>query len=159
MSRARARELLFRVSVWLKGLHAALEIFGGVALFIISPGFILRAVASLTQDELAEDSRDFIATHLLHYAQSLSVGSQRFMAIYLLAHGVIKIVLVAALLKEKLSAYPVAMLVFAGFIAYQAYRFTFTHALGLIALSLFDCAVIWLVWLEYRALEAAHRRP
>jgi uncharacterized membrane protein len=42
--------------------------------------------------------------------------------------------------------------VFGAFIAYQLYRFTFTHSIGLIALSLFDFAVIWLIWLEYRSL-------
>ena len=33
------------------------------------------------------------------------------------------------------------------------YRFVLTHGLGLIALSLFDLVVIWLIYLEYRALK------
>lgn len=154
---ARIREFLFRASVSLKGLDAALEIIGGAALMAVSPDWILRMIALLTQAELAEDPRDLVANYLLHAAERLSLGGERFVAIYLLSHGVIKIGLVVMLLKDKLWAYPAAMIVFGMFIAYQLYRFTFTHAAGLLALSLFDAAMIWLILLEYRALR--HHAP
>jgi uncharacterized membrane protein len=48
---AQLRELLFRISVLLKGLDAALEIAGGIALWVVSPGLIIRGVGLLTQDE------------------------------------------------------------------------------------------------------------
>jgi len=152
-NKGRLRELLFRTSVSLKGLDAALEIVGGAALLAVSPAWILRAIAFLTQDELAEDPRDLVANYLLHAAQNVSLGSERFTAIYLLSHGIIKIGLVGALLKDKLWAYPAAVIVFSAFILYQLYRFTYTHGFGLIALSLFDMIVIWLIWIEYRALK------
>jgi uncharacterized membrane protein len=151
--KAKSRELLFRISVFLKGLHAGLEIVGGIALLTVSPDFIIRLVALLTQDELAEDPHDVIANYLLDAAKHLSVSSKHFMAFYLLGHGVPKIFLVGALLRDKLWAYPIAVIAFAAFILYQLYRFTFTHSMGLIALSLFDLVVIWLIWLEYRALR------
>lgn len=161
--RARLRELLFRIGVSLKGLDGVFEIAGGVALFVVSPVWILRAVALLTQGELIEDPRDLVANFLLNTAERLSLGSEHFAAAYLLAHGIAKIGLVAALLKEKRWAYPVAMIVFAGFIAYQCYRFTLTGALGLLAVSLFDLVVIGLIWLEYRAMrpcgQAGQKRP
>jgi uncharacterized membrane protein len=153
LGRKPLRERFFRVSVLLKGLNALLEIVGGVTLLGVSPAFILRTVALLTQDELAEDPRDFIANYFLHAASHLSLSGQRFAAIYLLGHGVIKIGLVWALLKHKLWAYPLSIIVFGAFIVYQLYRFTLTHGLGLIALSLFDLVVIWLIYLEYRALK------
>ena len=152
-SKANSRELFFQISVWLKGLHAGLEIVGGVALWVVSPAFIIRVVALLTQDELAEDPHDLIANYLLDAAMHLSLSSKQFMAFYLLAHGVPKIFLVGALLRHKLWAYPIAMTAFGVFILYQLYRFTLTHGMGLIALSVFDLGVIWLIWLEYRALK------
>lgn len=151
------RELLFRVSVAFKGLNAALEIVGGMALAVTSPAFVLHIVALLTQDELAEDPRDRVANYLLRVASQMSLGGQRFAAVYLLSHGVIKIGLVWALLTYRLWAYPVSIAVFGAFILYQLYRFTFTHGLGLIALSAFDLLVIWLVYLEYRALKRGSR--
>jgi uncharacterized membrane protein len=152
-SKANSRELFFRVSVWLKGLHAGLEIVGGIALLVVSPGFIIRVVAILTQDELAEDPHDLIANYLLNAATHLSMSSKQFVAFYLLAHGVPKILLVGALLRHKLWAYPIAVIAFGAFILYQLYRFTFTHSVGLIVLSVFDLGVICLIWLEYRALK------
>jgi uncharacterized membrane protein len=153
---ARLRERLFRVSVWLKGVDAGLEIVGGVALLVVSPGFILSVAALLTQDELTEDPRDFIANHLLDAAKHFSLTDEHFMVFYLLSHGVSKLFLVIALLREKLWAYPIALAVFGAFILYQLYRFTFTNSIGLIALSLFDLVMVELIWLEYRALQ---RRP
>jgi uncharacterized membrane protein len=155
--RQNRREFLFRISVLLKGLNGALEILGGGALFAVSPTFILRTVTLLTQDEIAEDPRDLVANYLRGTASHISPASEHFAAIYLLIHGVIKIGLVRALLKHELWAYPVAVIVFGAFIIYQLYRFALTHALGLIALSLFDLVVIWLIYLEYRALKRSAR--
>jgi len=143
-------------------VNAALEILGGAALVVVGPAFIPRVIALLTQDELAEDPRDLIANYLLHASSQLSLGGQLFAAIYLLSHGLIKIGLVWALLKCKLWAYPLSMIVFGAFIVYQLYRFTFTHGPGLIALSVFDLVVIGLIYFEYRALKrrsAAGTRP
>jgi uncharacterized membrane protein len=151
--RARLRELLFRLSVLLKGLDAILEIVGALALWLISPGFIASAVHFLTQDEIAEDPHDLIANWLRHAAARFSLSSEHFMAIYLFAHGIIKIALVIALLRNRLWAYPLAVAVFLGFIAYQLYRYTLTGGLGLILLTLFDLFLIALIWLEYRAQQ------
>lgn len=153
--RAELRELLFRVSVILKGLDALLEIVGGVALWWVSPGLIVRVVHFLTQDEIAEDPHDLVANLLRHAASHFSLSGEHFMAVYLIAHGVIKGFVVAGLLKNKLWAYPGAIVVFSGFIVYQIYRYALTGGIGLIALSLFDLIVIGLVWLEYRAMKSS----
>jgi uncharacterized membrane protein len=135
------------------GLTPALDIIGGVALLAVSPTFILRAIAFVTQNELAEDPLDLVANYALATAQHLSIGTEHFAAYYLFSHSVIKLALVVALLQRRLWAYPLAAVVFAAFIAYQIYRFTLTHSIGLIVLSISDLFVIWLVWLEYRALK------
>jgi uncharacterized membrane protein len=147
------RELLFRLSISLKGAHAVLEILGGLALLFTKPDAILRIVALLTQDELVEDPNDLVANYALHLAQALTLRSEHFATWYLLSHGVVKLLLVSALLRAKLWAYPVSMIVFGVFIGYQVYRYTFTHFPLLVALSVFDGLVIWLIWLEYQALR------
>ena len=96
---------------------------------------------------------DFVANHLRHAASHFSVGSEHFMAIYLLGHGVVKIFVVAALLRNKLWAYPIAIIVFGGFVVYQIYRFALTGSTGLIVLTVVDLIVIWFIWLEYRAVR------
>lgn len=142
---------LFRTSVVLKGLHALLELVGGALLLIVSPAFIYlpQIIAKLTQEELTEDPNDLVANFFLQAAHQLSISSELFAAMYLLSHGIIKIILVVALLKNKLWAYPWSIAVLGIFIAYQLYRFTHTHSLWLIALSVFDVVVLYLIWREY----------
>ncbi len=146
-----AREVLFRAGVILKGLDGVLEIAGGIALWLVSPGLIVRWVGLLTQDEIARNRHDVIAHHLRLAAGRFSVSGKHFLAFYLLAHGIVKILVVVALLKNRLWAYPVSIAVFGAFIVYQLYRFTLGGSAGLIVLSAFDVIVIWLIWMEYRA--------
>lgn len=143
----------FEIGVILKGLHALLELLGGMLLVFVSRNTIANLVASVTQEELIEDPKDLVAQYLFQSAQHLSVGSQTFAAWYLLSHGVIKLLLVIGLLKKKLWAYPASLVVLGLFILYQVYRFTFTHSVWLVLLSIFDLIVIWLVWHEYRLMR------
>ena len=144
---------VFRVSVILKGLHALIEIAGGLLFYSVSTQQILALVNRLTREELVEDPRDFIATHLLAAAQGLTGATESFYAWYLVSHGLIKVVLVVGLLREKLVAYPASLVAMAGFIAYQLYRYSYTHSLGLILLTVFDLIVMVLIWHEWRLLR------
>ncbi len=145
--------LIFEVSLFLKGAFALFEIIGGIFAYVIPQAFILGVVSTLTQRELAEDPRDLVANYLLHAAQTLSVGSQRFAAIYLLSHGAIKFWLILGLLRERLWYYPTAMIVFGLFIVYQLYRFSFTHSVFLLFITALDVVIIALAWHEYRYLH------
>ncbi len=144
---------VFAVSVSLKGFHALFEIVSGIALYFTSAATILSWIDHFTADELSQNPDDWVANHLLKFGQTFSVAQHDFFAFYLLSHGIVKAVLVYGLLKEKLWAYPASFVVFTGFIAYQLYRFSFTHEVSLILLSVFDAFVIMLAWHEYRLLR------
>lgn len=83
----------FAVGVIAKGLNDVLELAGGLLLLLVTPATINRVVAAVTQGELSEDPRDVIATLLLRAAHSLTGSAVLFGAIYLLAHGLVKILL------------------------------------------------------------------
>jgi uncharacterized membrane protein len=144
---------IFVVSVLFKGMHALIEIVGGLALYLTSTATILAWMNRFSQGELIEDPNDWIARQVLKFGQHFSVAEHNFYAFYLLSHGIIKSVLVIGLLRERLWAYPASFAVFGAFIAYQLYRFTFTHDIGLILLSIFDLFVIYLAVHEYRLLR------
>ncbi|HVU29713.1 MAG TPA: DUF2127 domain-containing protein [Sphingomicrobium sp.] len=148
---------VFEVSVSLKGLHAIIEIVGGLALYLTSTQTILDWIERFTADELSNDPKDWIANHLLRFGETFSVAEHDFFAFYLLSHGIVKIILVYGLLKERLWAYPASFVVFGAFIAYQLYRYSFTHEFSLILLSIFDLFVIALAVHEYRLLR--HHLP
>jgi uncharacterized membrane protein len=145
--------LVFELSLWLKGAFAVLEILAGVGAYFITQELLLSVVRWVTQEEFAEDPHDFIANTLLQSAQHFSIGAQNFAAIYLLAHGIIKLWLIVGLLRQKLWYYPVAIVVFVLFIVYQVYRYTFTHSLLLVLITLLDVIVIALTWHEYGYLR------
>ena len=144
---------IFAVSVSLKGLHALVEVIGGIALYLTSTQTIIGWINRLSQGELTEDPHDWIARHAMQFGENFSVEQHHFYAFYLLSHGLIKGVLVIGLLKEKLWSYPASFVVFGAFIAYQLYRYTFTHDFTLILLSIFDLFVIALAVHEYRLLR------
>ena len=107
---------VFEVSILLKGAHAAIEFAGGIALALIPTSTIVKLANAITQEELIEDPKDFIATHLLALAQSFSIETKHFYSFYLLSHGAVKLLLVIGLLRERLWSYPASLIVLAIFI-------------------------------------------
>jgi uncharacterized membrane protein len=150
-----ALDRTFRISITLKGLDGLLEVIGGIVLLFVSPARLQTWAKSLTAHELAQDPHDFIARHLLNSASQLSHSATLFAAVYLLTHGVAKIVLVVALLRGQLWAYPWMIALLAAFIIYQVYRLSYRFSIWLLMLTLFDMFVIVLTILEYRRRQKA----
>jgi uncharacterized membrane protein len=144
----------FRTGIAMKGIDGLLETIGGVLLWVINPSVMSHAVALLFQHELSRDPHDFIATHLLHISQEFTDSDRVFASIYLFSHGIVKIVLVGALWLDDLWAYPLAIFVFGAFGVYQIYRYTHTHSIAMLALTIFDAVIVWLTWEEYRVQKA-----
>jgi uncharacterized membrane protein len=143
----------FRISVILKGAISLAEIAAGALVFFVPVSFFTGALMRFAQGELIEEPGDFIATHLATLAQHLSVESGTFIALYLLSRGLIKLVLIAALLKNQLWAYPSSLAVLGLFVAYQAYQIAMAHSLFVVALTVFDLVVMWFIWKEYHIVR------
>ena len=141
----------FRVSLVLKGLDGVLELVGGILLLLVSPAQMGSMVHFLTQHELSEDPHDVVATALVHMAGTLTVSATLFGAIYLLLHGLVKVILVWAVLKDKLWAYPWMIAFLLVFIAYQGYELVVAFTWGMVLLTAFDIFIVWLTLREYRA--------
>lgn len=155
MIRERYLHLAFRAALWLKGAFALGELASGILVFFIGRDTFIDWVTAVTHGELAEDPGDPLANLLLHSVHQLSASSRHFIGIYLVAHGIVKLALVAGLLRTMLWMYPAAIAIFAAFIAYQLYRFTGSHSPWLLVLSAIDLLVIVLTWHEYRYLRRA----
>src|SRR5437588_12737836 len=154
---------LFLLSVWSKGIAGLVETIGGLLLLCVPQAGLNALVVALTAPELAEDPTDRVATLLQRIVHELTADTKIFISGYLIIHGVIKVLLVAGLLGRRLWSYPVSLWFLAAFIAYQMYRFLFTHSLWLIALTVLDLIVAFLIWREYREVckqmpAAVHRK-
>jgi uncharacterized membrane protein len=69
------------------------------------------------------------------------------------------VVLVAALLLNKLWAYPWMIAVLLLFIAYQLYRIVVDPTAAMIALTVFDVVIVVLTWREYGHQRERRRQP
>lgn len=144
---------IFTISLLLKGINGLMEIIGSLLIIFIGPDKAQKLVGLITFHELNEDPLDFFANKFLNLAQAYTADLQIFGFLYLFSHGLIKIFLIIALLKRKMWAYPLAIIIFIAFVGYQIYRYTFTNSLGLILLSIFDIIVIVLTIREYRKIK------
>jgi uncharacterized membrane protein len=143
----------FEISLILKGFFALLEIIGGIAAYFVTQDLLLKLIMAITQNELHRDPGDLIANFLLQTAQDFSISAQRFTAFYLLTHGATKIFVIVGLLRKKLWYYPLAIVLFGLFVAYQLYRYSFTHSVWLLVITLLDLLVIVLTWHEYNFMR------
>ncbi|WP_158243135.1 DUF2127 domain-containing protein [Acidimangrovimonas sediminis] len=154
---------LDRLARWLHGSY----LFGlGMQALIGSVQFVaaLVLIGAQMTDEMAElahwtsrmmatQTPDPLAARALRALHEFSVHPHTFWSVYLLGHGILNLGVVVALLARKHWAYPASILVLVAFIVYQMWDFSLTHAPVLILLSLFDLAVIGLVWREWREVR------
>ena len=156
--------LVFDVSLLLKGLFALSEILSGVFIYVFSfigsifinfgvQKLLFNVTRMIVQGELTEDPKDVVANYLLHVVQNLSVGSLHFISLYLISHGVIKLLLIVGLFRKKLSYYPISMIVFGLLVVYQLYRLSFAYSVWLLLITVLDIMIIWLTWHEYQYLS------
>ncbi|HTS06331.1 MAG TPA: DUF2127 domain-containing protein [Methylococcaceae bacterium] len=140
----------FRTGITLKGIDGVLETIGGALLLLMHPAEVNAMLRVLCQHELSRDPQDFIAIHVLRASETLLGSNRLFASMYLLSHGVTKAALVVALWMNALWAYPLTIFVFAAFSVYQMYRYSHTHSMAMLLLTVFDVALIYLTWLEWQ---------
>lgn len=142
----------FEITILIKAIDGILEIVGSfLLLFVINPVKISNWIIGLTVHELIQDPDDKLATFATNLAaNSLSIDSTSFAAIYLLIHGLAKVLIVTLVWNKKIWAYPLMIVFLASFVSYQLYRYAHTHAITLILLSVFDIITALLTWNAYQ---------
>ena len=144
---------VFDVTLFLKAIHAFIEVAGGFVLLFISQTTIVNFVNFFIRDEITEEPTNHILQYISQSTAHITGSSKTFAALYLVSHGIINAGIVIALWKEKLWAYPVSMVVLGLFGVYQLYAYLLNHSYWLLALTLLDALVLVLVWHEYGVLK------
>jgi uncharacterized membrane protein len=140
----------FEIGILLKFFHGLFEVLVGI--FLATPGRLVtdNLIIALTQQEISEDPDDLIANYLIKIGKSISPGINLFAVFYLIFHGIVNLLVATALLKNKIWAYPLAMVIFGLFVIYQIYRYFHTHSLMMLVLTLFDVFIVTVIFLEYK---------
>ena len=79
--------------------------------------------------------------------------------VFFLPHGVVKVGLVIALLRQKLWAYPWALVAFVLFLIYQIYLVIVHQTFLMGFLVVLDIVIIWLVWREWQKVTGRMPDP
>jgi uncharacterized membrane protein len=140
----------FEAGIVVKAVDSAIEIALGILFFLIAPGTIDRAIYFFMGDELTEQPRDFIWRTLLHQWIGVSPEAQALWASLFLWHGIVKVILVIGLSREKLWIFPFAGAAFGLFALYQMYQIALSFSLFLTLLTIVDIIFIFLIVREYQ---------
>ncbi|WP_407358234.1 DUF2127 domain-containing protein [Microbacterium sp. LTA6] len=147
---------VFDVSITLKGIVGIAELVGGFALFFVNPEMIRQSLGWLTAHLLVGHDHSPIAMWFDHLADNLGTDATIFAAVYLILHGVIKVVLVWALLKQQLWAYPWMIVALVVFIIYQVYEILVHFTWAMVVLTLFDLFIVALTLREWQLHRESH---
>ena len=148
---------LFELGVLAKGVDGAFELFGGLLLLLLSPAAITGTIFLFVQGELKEDPTDLVANLLVRNAGTV-IRTKVPASVFLIVHGVVKLVLVGGLATNKLWSYPAAIVVFTGFTIYQVYQLSHQYSLFLEIVTVLDIVIVLLVVAEYRHVRLLKRR-
>lgn len=143
----------FEIGMFIKLAFAIFETIGGIVIFFVKPSTWNGLILKITQHELVTDPKDLVANYLRHFGATLTIHGEHFTGIFLISHGLIKIALVYGLLRKIMWTYPVAIVVFSGFIVYQMYDFSIGHSPYLLFLSILDLVIVILTAIEYNNLK------
>lgn len=144
----------FEASLLIKGLLASAEGLGGLSLLFLPNAPIARLVDWMTRNEITQEPNEKVAQWVQHGMAAFTLETQHFYALYLCLHGGIKLAMVIGLARKIIWGYPAAIVILAGFVAYQLHHYFLSPSPVLLALSALDTLMIGLVWREFRMLLA-----
>ncbi len=148
-------EVVYKVSVGIKGFDGLVELVTGLAL-LISPALV-HTVLGAVAGEAGEGNGKilhFVADTVARVDNDLAKSGLTFLILFLIIHGLVKLVLVYCLLREIVRAYPVALAILVVFLIYQAYVLIINPSVAMAFFTILDAIIIWIVWDEYQELKS-----
>lgn len=106
VSDATLVERSFKTALSFKFPFAIGETLSGLLLFLFNNTTIHRLIDVLTARELMEDPHSFVARHLVQLGQVITLSGQRMAALYLLLHGILKLVTLLLFFRKNYGPIP-----------------------------------------------------
>jgi len=153
-SKATLIRILFLAAILLKGIDGIVETIAGIFLICTRKAEVNHFLRFLANQELQLDPDNPVAHHVIWLSHHFSFSTKTFSAIYLCAHGLIKLFLVVNLWRDRNWVYPTAMAALSAFIGYQVYRLCHQFSWTLVFLTTVDMVIVGLIWVEYRHRKA-----
>ncbi len=141
---------LFEITIVLKGIIALGEVALGILLAFVSYDTLHNVAMAFFGGEFAETPRDFLFGYAVRGFHGFAATPQSVWVFIFLSHGIVKLALIAGLLRNKLWAYPWSASIFSFFIVYQIWQMILTPSFALLFVTALDIIVVLLVLHEYR---------
>ncbi len=131
----------YEIGIIIKGFDGTVEILTALLLIFLTPAAFVT-----------------LMSHLGNSGKALS--EHKLSAIlFLMSHGIVKVVLVTCLLLNKLWAYPWALVALGIFTAIQIYQIFVSPSLGIIALTILNVAIMFLIYREWQKARTHKLTP
>ena len=147
---------MFRVSMWWRIVYGTLRIILGTTLLHLVGKPFSEIFYRLMLHETAEDPQDALFRFIHDTLEQHELTVTYFLASYLIFWGVIDIFLSVSLLRHKLWAFPVSLILIGFFVLYSISRFFHTHSLILLGVICVDVVIMFIIYREYRVLRKTH---
>ncbi len=131
----------YEVGILIKGFDGTIEILTALLLIFLTPAAFHTLMGHLGK------SGDVLTAHKLSTI------------LFLLSHGVVKVVLVTCLLLNKLWAYPWALAALGVFTAIQTYQIITNPNPGIIFLTVLNVAIMFLIYREWQHVRTPKLEP
>lgn len=148
---------MFQGSVLLKGAICLAEMAVGAMIFFIPVAELGGFLSSLAGIFLPDALATLAVAPVMHVVEGISGGTQAFIAFYLFTRGFVKLIPLAAVLRNQLWAFPASLFIISLFVLYQLYQIATTGSGFIIALTIFDLVVMALIWREWRIARERFR--
>jgi len=143
----RTTDILFRIGLIVKGFDALLEVVGGILLLM--PTRLARYILVLSQHELYRHHA-VLSGKLDRLAETVLEHVHIWAAIYLMLHGLSKVILVGGIFCGKKWGYVGLIGVLGFFTAFELIRAVSAREPVSGVLGVFDLMVVGLIFKEYR---------
>lgn len=150
LKKAKPLDGIFYASLILKGVDGLIEAIVALVILFFNPPRMQHIIDLVGQGTVAQHHHELYIDLVNYVSTSYTDSLRYFLVIYLLIHAAIKLVSVVGLLMDKHWAYPFALITLGILVLYQLREIIFVKpSIFMIALTIFDLFIVWLIWREY----------
>lgn len=144
---------LFTIGLIAKAIDSLLEVAGGILLLF--PVRVNNTIDLLLRHELLNQGRHPTLAHLQRAAVIGLLNASALAAVYLIVHGLAKLILITAVFKGKRWGYIGLISVLSFFAVIEFIKGGIDRSMPVLLFGAFDAILVFLIWKEYRQLVAA----
>jgi len=144
----KATDVLFRIGLFFKAVDSLFEVVGG--LILTTPTKLSRYILAISKHE-AFRHHQVLAGRLDRLAETVTNHPSMPEAIYLMIHGLAKVILIAAIIRGKRWGYVGFVVVLSLFTAIELVRAITAREIVTGVFGIFDMFVVYLIYREYQA--------